>query len=64
VPLATTGDHEDFAGAAGDRAVYERKAGNALSSSPRDLFSIVPDGSAPAVPLGQTANDEYFANSF
>ncbi len=62
--LTTSNDHEEFAGAAGDRAVYERKAGNALSGGLRDLFSVVPDGSAPAVPLGQTANDEYFSYSF
>ena len=65
VALATSGDSEEFAGAAGDRAVLEKKIGTFLSNNPRDLFSIAPDGSGAAVPLGgPTPNDEHFAFSF
>ncbi len=60
VPLATTTDNEEYAGESGGLVVYERKTG---ATGPRNLFSI-PSGGGTPVPLGQTANDEFFVTSY
>jgi len=58
--LLTTGTTQDeFVGAAGDFACFERTQGNQ-----RDLWCVPADGSAPAQPVATTAADEYFVTSF